>query len=165
MISIGAESSPRNMSPEVRSLAKMFGLSPCPERSWRWVRTLHLCGESRVLSVIACNKGANALQTGAILCLSLRQITRHTMQSNFTRKSLKTNDGHPYKVTYKTRSESPENEPILEVRRAAPESLATSHSLVLSPVEGSLATGLNFPNLAARGPHRIPFQEESYEIE
>ena len=40
----------------------------------------------------------------------LRQITRHTMQSNFEAKSLKKNDGHPHKVTHFSRGKIRENE-------------------------------------------------------
>jgi hypothetical protein len=39
-----------------------------------------------------------------------RQITRHTMQSKFEANSLKTNDGHPHKVTHFSRGKIRENE-------------------------------------------------------
>jgi hypothetical protein len=167
MISIGAGSGSRSRSLELRSPWIMLGLSPCPERSWQRARPLRLScqGASLVLSLLACIEPAEALQNGAISPLPPCQITRHTMQSNFTRKSLKTNVGHPNKVTHffrtglpvstvsrvweirsrpgrfrGTAAGCPENAPISTLRRATPAPLATNHSLVLSPVEGSLAT-------------------------
>src|ERR1017187_10292969 len=44
---------------------------------------------------LPCLRRAEALRVGAINHGTQRQIKCHTMQSNFTRKSLKTNDGHP----------------------------------------------------------------------
>jgi hypothetical protein len=186
MINIGAAGSSRSRSLEQPPPARMLVFSPCPERSWPRVRRLRLSGkgESPVVSPLAYAEPIAAPANGghfappacpgegkvrfrrtrtaarhnrAISSPLPCQITRHTMQSNFTRMLLKTNDGHPNKVTHKTRGESPEIEPTSKLRRTARESLATSHS--------SLASGLNFPNLAARGPHRTAFQEESYEIE
>jgi hypothetical protein len=93
MINIGAGSGFRNTSPELRSSARILRFS---------LRSLRLCGEgeSLVLSVPARTGPAAAPQIEAISHPRLPQITRHTMQSNFTRKSLKTNDGHPNKVTH-----------------------------------------------------------------
>jgi hypothetical protein len=114
MINIGAGSGSQTRTPELRSPASRLRLSqhrprPSPPPAER-VRSLRLpaqnrrrregWGESRVLSVVACIEAADAPRSGAILPLPLRQITRHTMQSNFTRKSLKTNDGHPNEVTH-----------------------------------------------------------------
>jgi hypothetical protein len=102
MTNIGARSGSRSRSQELRSPGSMPELSPCPERSWRRVSPLRLRGEFRVLSVLGRTEPAEARQIGAVSRLPLPQITRHTMQSNFTRNSLKTNDGHPNKVTHKS---------------------------------------------------------------
>ena len=128
MISIGARSGPRRRSLELRSPARMLGPSPGPGHFWRSARfprppactevaaaterALNArwregCGEPIVLSVGLGIGRAQACQIRATSPLSLLQITRHTMQSNFTRKSLKTNDGHPKEVTHKSGVQCP----------------------------------------------------------
>ncbi len=145
MISIGARSGCRSRSLELRSPTRIFGLSPSPER--RRVRlpactevaaaTEHApnarwregCAEPLVLSVLRRTRRTVTPRTQATSPLSPRQITRHTMQSNFTRKSLKTNDGHPKEVTHFFECLIPDFPlAIPTLRHAAERFLATSHS-------------------------------------
>jgi len=49
---------------------------------------------------LPCLRRAEAFRVGAMIPLTQRQIKCHTMPSNFTRKSLKTNDGHPNEVSH-----------------------------------------------------------------
>ncbi len=103
MTNIGAGSGPRSSSLELRPPGIMFGFSLRPLRLPAVnSRRREGCGESLVLSVLRRTKPAAALRVGAVIPLAPRQIKCHTMQSNFTRKSLKTNDGHPKEVTHKS---------------------------------------------------------------
>ncbi len=104
MTNIVAGRGSQSRSLELRSPAGTLALSPCSERSWRRARSPRLSpdGESLVLSLLACIEPADKFRLKAISRTPRPQITRHTMQSNFTRNSLKTNDGHPNKVTHKS---------------------------------------------------------------
>src|ERR1022692_4617820 len=95
------------------------------------------------LTGLPCLRRAEALRGGAINHGTQRQIKCHTMQSNSTRKSLKTNDGHPNEVSHffegpisRTRAvfrfssfDFRVSSPIPESRAAStPGFLATNHS-------------------------------------
>jgi hypothetical protein len=177
MINIGARSGSRSRSLELRSPVRMLGssqrplrLPACTEVAAATKRALNGrrregCGESLVLSLLACPEPANALQNKSISRLPLGEVTRHRVPSRFDANLLKTND-RP--TCYPTLEKGVRPRLFLARHHSifrssgnfspvAPRSLATSHS--------SLATESYFPNLAVRGPHRIAFQEESYEIE
>jgi hypothetical protein len=128
MASIGAGSSPRNGSAELRSSAGMFRLSQrrphssppqagrarplrlpaCTEPAAAGERALNRrkrdgCSESFVFSVLACSGPADALQTDPSSRLPLRQTTRHTMSSKVRANLLKTNNGCTHQVTHNSR--------------------------------------------------------------
>jgi hypothetical protein len=162
MTSIGAANGPRGSSLKLRPPEGMLWLS---QRSLRLpALSAEGCGESPVRLVLAsadvaaatglpCARRAEALLVGAIIHGTQRQIKCHTMPSNFTRKSLKTNDGHPNEVSHffegrisRTRAvfrfsifDFRFSSPLPESHIAAiPGFLATSHSSLATSLPGGI---------------------------
>ncbi len=94
MTSIGAANGPRGSSLKLRPPEGMLRLSQ---------RSLRLCGEVVVLSILRCTESIDATQSAAVSGAPRRTITRHRVPSKLSANSLKTNDGRTREVSQELR--------------------------------------------------------------